>query len=70
MKAQVDHQEDLERKYKELQEIVRSKEKEWENKINLKNKELDDKGIRIATLEGKVQELLKHHGVLESSVNV
>ena len=38
--------------------------------MNKKNKELDDKGIRIAQLEGKVQEMEKHHGILQSSVNV
>lgn len=70
MKTQVEHQEDLEQRYKDLQERLRVKEKEWNDKMNLKNKELDEKGIRIANLEGRIQEMEKHHGVLESSVNV
>ena len=54
LRAQIEHQEGLEKSYKDLQEKLRMKEKEFNEKTSGKNRELDERGIRIADLEGTV----------------
>lgn len=69
-KASADENEDLRNQIKNLEKKLRDEKDGLERQLAAKGQEVEEKRLKIAQLEGAVDELKRQHGHLDSKVKV